>query len=103
MCCKEYESPTRTVHAAIESYAHKRIWSGIPDLWQDDVVIFTKVDVITDRLCIDAELLCKKSGVAYEIRDITSKYCRGDIGSIDSELAYVLKEFGERTFIKTKY
>ena len=101
--CKEYESPTRTIHAAIEAYAHKRIWSGIPDLWRDDVVIFCKVDVITDRLCIDVELLCKQSGVAYEIHDITAKYCRGDIGSIDAELAYVLKEFGERTFIQTRY
>lgn len=99
MCCKEYESPTRTVYAAVEQYAFTRIRSSVPDLWDDDVDIWCKVDVIADALCIDVELLSKHIGVAHEIRDISRKIILGETDQINAELTYVVREFGERTFI----
>lgn len=98
--CKEYESPTRTVHAAVEKMAFERIHSRIPDLWEDEVAIYTKVDVIADKLDIDVELTTKGIGVSYEVKNITRKVIYGEWGEIQNTLDYVIREFGARTFIR---
>ena len=100
--CKEFSSPTRTLHHACEEQAHKYIWESIPDLWQDDVVIWAAVDVIADKLCIDIELLGKGIGVSSEIHDITRAKMRGEEDYINACLADVVTEFGERTSIRMR-
>lgn len=98
--CKEFLSPTRTVHKACEEQAHKYLWSSIPDLWQDDIVIWCAVDTVRDKLCIDMELLGKGIGIAYEIDDITRLKMAGEEATIMGQLAYVASEFGQRAFIR---
>lgn len=100
--CKEYESPTRTVHASVERLAFERIHKTIPDLWDDDIDIYAKVDVIADKLDIDIEYVPKHIGVAHEIKDITRKIIYGEWYDIQNEIDWVIKEFGERTFIRLR-
>lgn len=100
--CKEYESPTRTVHALVEKLAFERIHRTVPDLWDDDIDIYAKVDVIADKLDIDIEYVPKHIGVAHEINDITRKIIYGEWSEIQSGIDWAIKEFGSRTFITMK-
>lgn len=98
----EYESPTRTVHALVERLAFERIHKTVPDLWDDDIDIYAKVDVIADKLDIDIEYVPKHIGVAHEIKDITRKIIYGEWSEIQREIDWTIKEFSERTFIRMK-
>lgn len=100
--CKEYESPTRTVHASVEKLAFERIHRTVPDLWDDDIDIYAKVDVIADKLDIDIEYVPKHIGVAHEINNITRKIIYGEWSEIQNEIDWAIKEFGSRTFITMK-
>jgi hypothetical protein len=100
MKCKEYESPTRTVHAAVEKMTFERIHRTVPDLWDDDIDIYAKVDVIADKLDIDIEYVPKHIGVAKEVYDITRKCVYGEWSDIQKDIDWAIKEFSERTFIK---
>lgn len=98
----EYDSPTRTVHASVERLAFERIHKTVPDLWDDDIDIYAKVDVIADKLDIDIEYVPKHIGVAYEIKDITRKIIHGEWSEIQNGIDWAIKEFGSRTFINMK-
>lgn len=94
------ESPTRTVCGAIQNKAFNTLYYSVPDLWRKDVSIYVGIDMNSERMEIDMQLMGPDIGVSHEIRDIITKAVRGDYSAIMNELRYVSEEFGERCALR---
>lgn len=98
--CKEYESPTRTLYAAVNKQVFDNLVKAVPDLWRNDIAIWCDVDVNDGKMYIEMDLVPYNTGVSYTIRDIVEKKVRGDDQAIMAELRQIVHEFEERTFIR---
>lgn len=98
---EEYEpSPTKTVCDSVQKKAWSTLYYSVPDLWRKDVSILVVIDMNSERMEIDMQLMGPDIGVSHEIRDIITKTVRGDYSSILNELRYVSEEFGERCALR---